>query len=277
MAPGQGTTVVYWSSEEAPLRGAHGKPRQALLHPLCVRMSRERFSTKKMAQHRKKRTPDLPEQVRRDGALCAVFVNTASAKRASLATFDELLAWGRHHGALGDSDFERLAHAAAERPAAAAEVLRRALELRDRLARILDALVAHTAPAAEDLAALESDYARALAVRRLVPATGGGYRFSWGDHGGDDRVLWPILESAIDVLTSRYHRKVHRCAAEGCDLLFVDRTPGSPRKWCDMKTCGTRSGSVKYYRRTLKPRRDRRRRETRLQRARIARADEPST
>ena len=60
--------------------------------------------------------------------------------------------------------------------------------------------------------------------------------------------------SAADLLTSKHYRKVRRCAGEGCELVFVDRTPGSPRKWCSMKACGSKVKALRHYRRTIKPR-----------------------
>ncbi len=84
-----------------------------------------------MAKQRKT-TPLMSELARRDGALCAAFVNTASDKRKSLETYADLVAWG-----------------------------------------------------------LRAD--------------------------------------------------------EDCDLLFVDRTAGSPRKWCSMEACGRRVKARKHY------------------------------
>ncbi|MEE8523251.1 MAG: CGNR zinc finger domain-containing protein [Thermoanaerobaculia bacterium] len=94
-----------------------------------------------------------------------------------------------------------------------------------------------------------------MASRHLV-ATSGGYRWTWGDAGGEDldRMLWPVLLSAADLLTSRYRERVGQCAGEGCGLIFVTRNSGRPRKWCGV-VCRNRNASRKHYRLRVKPKR----------------------
>ena len=88
-----------------------------------------------------------------------------------------------------------------------------------------------------------------------MPAAAGGYRWAWSHRGDNDleAPLWPVLVSAADLLASKYHRRVRRCAGRGCDLVFVDRTAGRPRKWCSDKSCGERSRARRRYHATIKP------------------------
>ncbi|MCP3959093.1 MAG: hypothetical protein GY719_14680, partial [bacterium] len=81
-----------------------------------------------------------------------------------------------------------------------------------------------------------------------------------GDPDGDnlDRMLWPVASSAGDLLSTKHHRNVRQCAGEGCDLLFVDRSGGSPRKWCSMRACGNKVKSLRHYHRSIKPEKERR-------------------
>ena len=155
---------------------------------------------------------------------------------------------------LSSTDVQRLERAAGERPADAEAVWQRTQPLRARVERILLALVAGQRPADDDVDALNADLAPVLSARQLIPADG-GYRWAWGDRGGDDldRLLWFVLLSVADVLTTKDHRRVRRCAGEGCDLLFVDRAPGSPRKWCSMKSCGHRVNARRHYYTKVKP------------------------
>ncbi len=146
-----------------------------------------------------------PEAARRDGGLCAAFVNSASRKRRGFATYSEVLAWALRCGAVDASHAERLERAAAEHPRAAAAVAVRVLEARALLARIFSARAERRAPAAADLEAFNAELSRALPARRLIPGSR-QLEWSWGDRGGDDvdRVLWPVLWSAAEVLTSKY-------------------------------------------------------------------------
>ena len=204
----------------------------------------------------KRKQSQLPELVRHDGDLCATFVNTASGKRQPIRSYADLLVWGQRNGALTPSDAQRLGRAATEHPSDAERVFARARELRDLLERVLLALAARRAPAVDDLEALSDALGAALSNRRLAPADGGGWRVDWGERGGDDldRMLWPVVTSAVDVLTSRFRHKVYLCANDDCRLILVDRDPGRPRTRC--RRCARRHRSSKHYRTKVKPRWD---------------------
>ncbi len=207
-----------------------------------------------MAKRKGKQEPAL---VRLDGGLCVTLVNSRSAKRRSFETYSELLAWGHACGAVSGADVERLERAAAERRADAAEVVRRALELRARCRRIFQRLMDRQQPLDSDLEVLRAELATARAAQYFA-RSGLGCRWVWGDRGGDDldRMLWPVATSMGEVLSTKYCLKVGRCAGEGCDLMFVDRSPGSRRKWCVKRTCGRKVTSRRDYQRRVKPARE---------------------
>ena len=205
-----------------------------------------------MKKRRKRSVSNEPEPVRRDGGLCAAFVNTVSRKRRAIATYADLLVWSQRHGVLDAAAADRLGRAAAGRPVDAALALHRALELRALLERIFGALVEQRRPDLADVEALNG--ALEGARRRLVP-TAGGYRYAWSYSVENDLevMLWPILLSATDLLASKYHRRARRCAGRGCDLVFVDRTTGPLRKWCAKDVCGARARARRRYHATIKP------------------------
>ncbi len=194
-----------------------------------------------------------PKLVTHDGGLCAVLVNTASKKRRSLETYADLLAWGQENGVLELADADRLARAARERPADADAAFARAQELRACLERILVRLVDRHPPATADIDTLNAALSTARS-KQVLRRHDNSYQWTWGGRDDDDfdRMLWPVLASASDVLTSKSLFRVRRCAGEDCDLLFVDRTSGLPRKWCSMNSCGSRVSSRKHYRARVK-------------------------
>ncbi len=204
-----------------------------------------------------KRKSNQPEVVRRDGGLCVTFVNSASAKRKSFETYAELLAWGQRLGAVSGSDAERLERTAAESLSEAAAVLQRALELRSRFKRVLAGLIERKQPTDGDLEILRKELATARAAQ-VFARSGIGCRWVWGDRGGDDldRMLWPVVMSMAEILSTKYCFKVGRCAGDGCDLLFVDRSSGSSRKWCSLRACGNKVRSRRDYYRRIKPQRE---------------------
>lgn len=210
-----------------------------------------------MAKRRSTRESTEPEIVRRDGAVCITFVNTASRERRPLETYADLLAWGQQSGTLNGSQAERLGRLAGADPNQARAVLTRAQTLRGCLLRIFHALIEGQTPADLDVEAVDHRLYEVLAHRRLIADGHGGYRFVWRDGDELDRMLWPVLTSATRTLTSRHWRKIRECASDGCSLMFLDRSSGSARKWCSQETCGHRSRARRHYRKTVKPNRER--------------------
>lgn len=205
--------------------------------------------------------------LRADGALCVSFANTL--RRQLLESYDDLLAWGLGTGVLVPGEAGRLAAAAADHPGKAAGAARRAQTLAARLQRILAGVAAGEEPAATDVKSLNVELRRALAARELDPS---GRRWTWGEVDGDDfdRMLWPVLLCAAELLTSATRLRVRRCPGATCGLLFVARGSGKPRKWCGV-ACRNRHSTKTHYRLRVKPRREARRRSRQgAQRTRIA-------
>jgi predicted RNA-binding Zn ribbon-like protein len=187
------------------------------------------------------------------GALCLDLVNTVSdwpqASKDALPDYRALLAWGRQSGVVADEEAERLARSAARRPDAAARAFRKALDLRARLYRIFAAVAAGNSPSARDLSAFNRLLGEAMQRLQVLPS-GGGFAWGWSAQTGAlDRVLWPALRSAADLLTSDRRDRVRQCESDTCSWLFIDRSRGGRRRWCDMAVCGNRAKARRYYRR----------------------------
>ena len=100
-----------------------------------------------------------------------------------------------------------------------------------------------------DLAALNAALSKVLANACLVPAED-GFAWAWG---GEDaalrRVLWPIVRSAAELLTSDKLDRVGQCAGDSCGWLFLDTSRNRSRRWCEMEHCGNRAKARRHYRR----------------------------
>ena len=80
----------------------------------------------------------------------------------------------------------------------------------------------------------------------------GGACFSWTwdcNEEALDGVLWPVVRSAAELLTSEEAKLVRECASDTCTWLFVDRSRTHRRKWCDMAVCGNRAKARRHYQR----------------------------
>ena len=204
---------------------------------------------------RRRRASLSPGPVRRDGALCVTFINTASAKRRALETYDDLLVWGLEHDALDDADVALLMRAAVERPDAAADVVRRAQALRAAAEHLLLDLAAGRTEEGEHLDALNAELSAQHSSRTLV-RHGIGVRWGWIEPGAEGRMLWPVVVSTGNLLTSDHGLRLIRCAGEDCDLLFLDSGPGRVRRWCNRWTCGDRAEALEGHEARLERKRE---------------------
>ena len=209
--------------------------------------------TAAMARRRRPLPPRGP-QLELAGAPCVAFVNTAGARpenrQQGVSNLAEFLVWCQKVGTLSSAAAERLGRRAAERPREAEAAFAKVAGLRAELVRLFAATWREEPLTQENLAAVNEALAPFLPDLRLVPAEK-GVAWDWtGNADALDRALWPILQSATEVLIAAEGRpQVRRCAAEGCNLFFLDRSPSGHRVWCEMKTCGNRMKNLRYARR----------------------------
>ena len=196
------------------------------------------------------------------GELCLDFANTVEPRLGNhrsdyLAGYEDLVAWSRHAGSLGEEEARRLLLEAEGKPSGAAAAWERAVALRETVYRVFAAVAEGAQPEAPDLDALAAAHREALAHHRLVPAASG---FGWARVEGDEleEPLWPVALSATRLLTSGGLERVKECAAEegGCGWLFYDASKNKSRRWCSMSDCGSRAKMRRMYarRRSVGPR-----------------------
>jgi predicted RNA-binding Zn ribbon-like protein len=186
------------------------------------------------------------------GALCLDFVNTIGDRgrpsTEQLRTPADLAAWARQSGALAAGGVKDLTGRRRRPSRHGAEVLARALAVREGLYRLFSTLAAGAAPAARDVAALNANLAQTLPDLRLAWRR---HRFEWHWRGQDrlDAVLGPVLRSAAELLTSAEAARVRECADPACTWMFIDRSRTHRRRWCSMRTCGNRNKARRHYHR----------------------------
>ncbi|MEW5725686.1 MAG: ABATE domain-containing protein [Thermodesulfobacteriota bacterium] len=204
----------------------------------------------------------MPSKIRAAGNLELVgghvgldFTNTTSSRAAAhpaeyLTSYGALVDWSLHAGLLSREEAGRLRQAGVRRPAKAAAVLARALEVREILFRLFSALAQKKAPHEDDLEGLNralSDTLGRLRVQRVKN------RFAWGwakDPDALEAMLWPIVRSAAELLTRPESSQVGQCAnSPYCQWLFLDKSKNNSRRWCSMDLCGSRDKVKRYYRR----------------------------
>ena len=162
------------------------------------------------------------------GALCLDLANTLGDRprltSEHLQSYGDLLRWCRQAAILDAEEHEALEREARAHPRRAEAVFERAIELRETIFRIFATLAHDQQPKAEDITALNSMLHLAL-PRLEIRSHQKGFDWCWGDcETALDRMLWPVVRSAADLLTSDEGTLLRECASETCSWLFVDRS-----------------------------------------------------
>jgi predicted RNA-binding Zn ribbon-like protein len=186
------------------------------------------------------------------GWLCLDFANTvgwhaSESPEESLNRYADLIEWSAHRGIISGDAKDALLRKSEEKPIEAQAVLEKAREIREHVYRILSD-TAHGRPIEiADLKGLNKALASTLSHSRLAPYEG-GLRWDWDSRPDKlDSVLWPVVQSAVDLMTSEAIKRVGQCADERCGWLFWDSSRNRSRRWCDMKDCGNRAKARRFY------------------------------
>ncbi len=186
--------------------------------------------------------------------LCLDFANTVNWHAGpqpdeELKQYGDLLNWSRKIGLVDERQAQHLCHEAERRPMEAAAVLDHAHETREAIYHLLAAQAHGHSGDEADVRVLNAALAEALSHARLtLTADGFGWDWSAADPNALDQMLWPVVQSAVDLLTSPELERVGQCADDrGCGWLFLDTTKNRSRRWCDMRDCGNRAKARRHY------------------------------
>jgi len=186
------------------------------------------------------------------GRLSLDFVNTVDTHDTRLDDklngYSDLLWWALRVGMMDEAAAAPLRAAAEADPARAEEVRAAAVELREALYRVFMAARAQEPADEADLSVLNREISRALGHLRLVGADG-GFGWGWEDGVQLERVLWPVVRDAAELLVSGELRRVGKCCGDNCDWLYLDTSRNRSRRWCDMQSCGNRAKARRHYHR----------------------------
>jgi predicted RNA-binding Zn ribbon-like protein len=180
--------------------------------------------------------------------LCLGFANTvdwhsSDHPQETLHGYEDLLAWTQAQEVVSAHQADALGRRLRKEPKTAAAVYRRATALREAIYRILVARTAAAAPARADVKVLNEELRRALASYHVEFSVEGATWCLATQAAQFDLPLWPIVQSAAELLLREDLRdRVGQCAdAEGCGWLFLDTSKNRSRRWCSIRDCGNRA------------------------------------
>ena len=185
---------------------------------------------------------------------CLDFVNSIEGRAGPqpqdfLTDYAALVRWGMHVGFLDLAQEAALLQRAQQQPEEAEATWAMARRGRDTLYSIFVALARAEPPAQAALQALQQAYLKVMCHAELTPSPV-GFIWAWRSTLTLDRMLWPVVQSAVDLLASNEAARVRECPGCGdCGWLFVDISKGGKRQWCSMEGCGSRAKMRRLYQR----------------------------
>jgi predicted RNA-binding Zn ribbon-like protein len=166
----------------------------------------------------------------------------------TLNSYADLIAWSASRGIISGDAKDALLRRSEEKPVKAQAVLEKARETREDIFQILSDTAHGHAIRTTDLKGSNKALASTLSHSSLAPSEG-GLRREWDSRSDKlDSVLWPVVKSAVDLMTSDVIKRVGQCAdGKGCGWLFWDSSRNRSRRWCDMRDCGNRAKVRRFY------------------------------
>jgi predicted RNA-binding Zn ribbon-like protein len=189
--------------------------------------------------------------------LCLDFINTEMAAAGwpveRLNSFDSLVTWLAQSQTLDQKQAEEiLVNWQNSREAEA--TLQDATRLRAKLREMAERLVkGKTVPQAA-VAAINEWLAHQTGHAELKRARGGFEKRFQAEFREPAQLLWPVAESACDLLCYADLALVKKCENPVCVLFFYDTTKNHSRRWCSMSVCGNRMKVAAHYQRLRKGR-----------------------
>jgi predicted RNA-binding Zn ribbon-like protein len=155
-----------------------------------------------------------------------------------LDSFERLARWSATAGLLSQDELTGVIVPSSARSSRAARALDSATELREALYAVM---VAHIrkAPLPRGASRIVERQLRNASAASTLRYADAGPPFSWHIpiHGAEDVVV-RLANSANNLLLSLGRVAVHQCSGPNCDWLFIDRSHGHRRLWCQPTKCG---------------------------------------
>jgi predicted RNA-binding Zn ribbon-like protein len=187
------------------------------------------------------------------GRLCLDFTNTLDPRMGKephdlLVDYAALAQWSQRVGVLTENETHSLLSKAHLHAVETTMIWQRAIELREMMYRVFSSIANESDPQAGDVEALRKTYVDMMAHTQLL-GSANGFTWNWvKSEEALDRMLWPIVRSAVDLLTSDEMKRVKQCPGlDDCGWLFLDSSKNGSRQWCSMEGCGSRAKMRQHY------------------------------
>ncbi len=178
------------------------------------------------------------------------FANTLSHTRGmavdEIPHAEALLEWLRAHELLSSRGRATEAARLRRDPDEAAGRLERFRHLRGLLHEMAASIASDARADTQQLTDLNHILRHGLHYHQLRIGTAGN-RYEVSQVGDRlDQARAAIASSFAHFVADDAPHRLRVCANDGCRAVFVDRSPGGKRRWCDMRTCGNQAKVARH-------------------------------
>ena len=186
------------------------------------------------------------------GSVALAFVNTLDWRGREepvelLARYEDLLHWAHDAGAIDAGDARALLAWRAAHPRRAELTLAGAIEVREAIAAVFQAVARRRPIPAGPLARIGEGCRDAWRSRVLDARGRAGAAWAWREPAPEpERPVWAAALDAERLLIGGGAERVRECGDPQCAWLFLDTSRNRSRRWCAMEACGNRSKARRF-------------------------------
>ena len=192
--------------------------------------------------------------VRLDGGnLSLNFVNTIHDRneeplRDYLTNYSDLLAWAHFADGINEAQKKLLLQLSKKNHRKAEKIFKESIRLREAIYKYIVHLINQNKAPPVDTQLINHWLSKAFANLELTQLDN-DIVLDWKpERFGMESVLWPIIRSFADLITSDMRNRTKQCP--NCAWVFLDNSKNNSRRWCSMETCGNRAKVLRFARKT---------------------------
>ena len=180
-------------------------------------------------------------------------VNTVTARDGEpidwLDSYQRVLEWAALTEEFDEDVLAELAQLNTAMPRGGASALRRLRELRETIHGVLAPIVRNEAIPEYALDPLDAFWRQAVSRASITLSQRRAHLEVADESSKLDYLNHALALRAIDRLRTLPLDRTRICAGRHCGWLFIDRSKGGRRRWCDMATCGNAAKSRRHHQR----------------------------